>query len=125
MNSLKQFFLTFSILLSSLTAYTTVTAQVAAGRVTVSGIVVSAEDNQPLLGVAVVVLETMQGVTSNFDGTYSIEVAAGDTISFSFLGYEEVEWRVPASETNITHNITLQPQSEAIDDVVVIAYSGL
>ena len=122
MNSLKQFFLTFSLLLLSLTAYTTVTAQVAAGRVTVSGTVVSAEDNQPLLGVAVVVLETMQGVTSNFDGTYTIEAAVGNTISFSFLGYKEVVWVVPASETNITHNITLEPETEAIDDVVVIAY---
>ena len=122
MNSLKQFFLTFSILLLGLAAYTTATAQVAAGRVTVSGTVVSAEDNQPLLGVAVVVLETMQGVTSNFDGTYTIEAAVGNTISFSFLGYKEVVWVVPASETNITHNIVMQPETEAIDDVVVIAY---
>ncbi len=122
MNSLKLFFLSFGTLLLSILAYNSATAQTAAGAVTVSGTVISAEDKQPLLGVAVVVLETMQGVTTNFDGTYTIQTAVGNTISFSFLGYKEVVWVVPASETNITHNITLEPETEAIDDVVVIAY---
>ena len=122
MNSLKQIFLLFGTLLFSLLSFAPATAQVASGRVTVSGTVLSAEDNQPLLGVAVVVLETMQGVTTNFDGTYTIEAAVGNNISFSFLGYKEVVWSVPASDRNITHNITLQPETEAIDDVVVIAY---
>ncbi len=122
MNSLKQIFLLFGTLLFSLLSFAPATAQVASGRVTVSGTVLSAEDNQPLLGVAVVVLETMQGVTTNFDGTYTIEAAVGNNISFSFLGYKEVVWSVPASDRNITHNISLQPETEAIDDVVVIAY---
>ena len=91
-------------------------------KVTVSGTVFSAEDNSPLLGVAVVVVETMQGISSNIDGTYSIEAAVGNTISFSFLGYKEVLWSVPAGERNITYNVTLHPETESIDDVVVIAY---
>ena len=122
MNSLKQFFLLSGLtFLLSLSVYS-VSAQSAQNTVTISGTVTSAEDNQPLLGVAVVVLETMQGVTSNLDGTYSIEAAAGQSISFSFLGFKEAVWKVPASTTNITQNITLEPETAAIDDVVVIAY---
>ena len=119
MNSLKQFFLTLGIALTALLlpAYAS-----AAERVTVSGTVISAEDNQPMLGVAVVVVETMQGVTSNFDGTYTIEAEVGNTLSFSFLGFKESLWSVPQGEGSVQCNITLQPETEAIDDVVVIAY---
>ena len=119
MNSLKQFFLTLGIALAALLlpAYAS-----AAERVTVSGTVISAEDNQPMLGVAVVVVETMQGVTSNFDGTYTIEAEVGNTLSFSFLGFKESLWSVPQGEGSVQCNITLHPETEAIDDVVVIAY---
>ena len=122
MNSLKQFFQIFGItLLLSLLA-STASAQ-SAGKVTISGVVSSAEDNSPLLGVAVVVVETMQGVTSNFDGTYTIDAVAGNTLSFSFLGCKEAQWVVPADASgSMTYNVALQSESEAIDDVVVIAY---
>ena len=79
MNSLKQFFQTFGIVLLLSLLASTASAQ-SAGKVTISGVVSSAEDNSPLLGVAVVVVETMQGVTSNFDGTYSIDAVAGNTL---------------------------------------------
>ena len=89
MNSLKQFFQLFGITLLHSLLVSAASAQSVA-KVTVSGTVTSAEDNSPLLGVAVVVLETMQGVTSNFDGTYTIDAAAGNTLSFSFLGCKEI-----------------------------------
>lgn len=122
MNSLKQFFQLFGITLLLSLLVSAASAQSVA-KVTVSGTVTSAEDNSPLLGVAVVVLETMQGVTSNFDGTYTIDAAAGNTLSFSFLGCKEAQWVVPAdAKGSITCDIKLESESEAIDDVVVIAY---
>lgn len=123
MNSLKQYLLIFGAILtlSGLSA-TSLHAQTAAGKVTVSGVVTSAEENQPLLGVAVVETETMRGETTMTDGTYTIEATEGNTLSFSFLGYEEVLWKVPAGERNVTFNLVMKPQTEAIDDVVVIAY---
>ena len=89
--------------------------------VTVSGVVTSAEDKQPLIGVAVVT-EKMQGVTTMLDGTYTIKAEAGTKLSFSYLGYRSVEWTVPAGESKITYNLVMQSESESIDDVVVIAY---
>ncbi|MBQ8915970.1 MAG: hypothetical protein IJ028_02125, partial [Alistipes sp.] len=44
-------------------------------KVTVSGVVTSAEDKLPLIGVAVVT-EAMSGVTTSIDGDYTIEVEA-------------------------------------------------
>ena len=108
--------------LSGLSAPTLFAQGSATGRVTVSGTVVSAEDNQPLLGVAVVELETMRGETTMTDGTYAIEATAGNTLSFSFLGYEEVTWQVPSGESRVTFDLVMKTETEAIDDVVVIAY---
>ena len=89
--------------------------------VTVSGVVTSAEDKMPLIGVAVVT-EKMQGVTTMLDGTYSIKAEAGTKLSFSYLGYRSVEWVVPEGKTSVTYNLVMQSDTEAIDDVVVIAY---
>ena len=89
--------------------------------VTVSGVVTSAEDKQPLIGVAVVT-EKMQGVTTLLDGTYTIKAEAGTKLSFSYLGYRSVEWTVPAGNSKVTYNLVMQSESESIDDVVVIAY---
>ena len=89
--------------------------------VTVSGVVTSAEDKQPLIGVAVVT-EKMQGVSTALDGTYTIKAEAGTKLSFTYLGYRSVEWTVPAGAVKATYNLAMQTESESIDDVVVIAY---
>ena len=89
--------------------------------VTVSGVVTSAEDKLPLIGVAVVT-EKMNGVTTMLDGTYSIKVEAGTKLSFSYLGYRSVEWLVPSGNGTVTYNLVMHSDTESIDDVVVIAY---
>ena len=89
--------------------------------VTVSGVVTSAEDKLPLIGVAVVT-EKMSGVTTALDGTYTIQVEAGTKLSFSYLGYRSVDWTVPVGNSKVTYNLVMQTESESIDDVVVIAY---
>ena len=124
MKNLKYFYLLSGLLLTFIFGPTTnLFAQNGGGQsVTVSGIITSAEDNQPLIGVAVVVVETMQGVTSGIDGSYTINAVAGQTISYSFLGCKEVLWSVPAGVSTAKNDIALQGDTESIDDVVVIAY---
>ena len=89
--------------------------------VSVSGLVTSAEDKQPLIGVTVVT-EKMNGVTTLLDGTYSIKAEAGTKLTFSYLGYRTVEWVVPTGSVKAIYNLEMQSETEAIDDVVVIAY---
>ncbi|MBQ2033321.1 MAG: carboxypeptidase-like regulatory domain-containing protein, partial [Alistipes sp.] len=92
-----------------------------AAMVTVSGRVISAEDKQPLIGVSVVT-EDMQGVATDVDGKYSIKAKSGSALTFSYLGFKNIEWRVPKDASSVQYNVEMETDSESIDDVVVIAY---
>ena len=61
--------------------------QVALAQKTITG-VVSDDQGIPLPGATVLEQGTTNGVSTDFDGNYSIEVAEGSVIEFSFVGYE-------------------------------------
>ena len=92
-----------------------------AERVTVSGVVTSAEDGEALIGVSIIA-DNNQGVATSFDGSYSITLNSGAVLTFSYLGYQSVEWVVPAGESEVTFDLQMLSDSESIEDVVVIAY---
>ena len=91
------------------------------GKVTISGTITSAEDKEPLIGVTVVT-DNFQGVISQIDGTYSIEAVEGSVLTFSYLGFQPVEYTVPDGSESVVFNVEMRMESEDIDDVVVIAY---
>ena len=91
------------------------------GNVTVSGIVTSADDKQPLIGVNVISGAT-SGVSTLADGSYSISVAAGSTLTFQYIGYKPATFTVPGGSASLTYNVSLESEAQALDDVVVIAY---
>jgi hypothetical protein len=68
----------------------------------------------PLPGATVVILETNQGTTTDFDGNYSINATDGQTLAISFVGYSTHE--VTVSE-NSDFNIALQ--QDLLEEVVV------
>ncbi|MDC6361666.1 MULTISPECIES: SusC/RagA family TonB-linked outer membrane protein [Flavobacteriaceae] len=80
---------------------------------------VSDEAGVPLPGVNIVEKGTSNGVSSDFDGNYSITVSGGNaTLVFSSLGMRTVE--VPANgRTSI--NLTMQEDAEQLGEVVVTA----
>ena len=88
--------------------------------VKVSGVVTSAEDELPMIGVGVLAGPGV-GVTTSIDGDYTIEVPAGTQLLFSSIGFQDATVIVPAGETFV-HNVVMQPESMQLDDVVVIAY---
>ena len=88
--------------------------------VKVSGVVTSAEDGLPMMGVGVMA-GAGSGVITSLDGDYVIDVAPGTELTFSSIGFEEHKVVVP-SVAEFTHNVVLQPESLKLDDVVVIAY---
>ena len=55
---------------------------------------VSDNDGLPLPGATVVVLETNSGVSTDFDGNYSIMVKVGDVLEISFVGYKTQNQKV-------------------------------
>ena len=90
-------------------------------KVTVSGVVTSAEDKLPLIGVAVVT-EAMSGVTTSIDGDYTIEVEAGTKLTFQYVGFQTAEWLVPTGQSSATFNLEMLPEAQQVEEVVVIAY---
>ena len=88
----------------------TVQAQSISGTVT--------DDNGvPLPGATVLVQGTTNGVSTDFDGNYSINASSGDTLVFSFVGYTTQSVVVGSSTTL---NAQLSPDNE-LDEVVVTA----
>ncbi len=86
----------------------------------VTGKVLSAQNNQPLVGASVVVKGNNSGTTTNELGLFTLTVpAAPSTIVVSFAGMESVERTVSAA-TNL--NIVLQEVSSQLNDVVVVGY---
>ena len=81
---------------------------------TVSGTVTDT-DGLPLPGATVVVQGTSIGVTSDFDGNYSISASQGDVLVFSYVGYTSQNVTVGSSSTV---NVTLE-SSTALEEVVV------
>ena len=73
------------------------------------------DTSQPLPGVSVVIKGTTTGVSADFDGNYSINADNGDTLVFSYVGYDTQEVTV----TSNTMNITMQ-SGVALDEIVLI-----
>lgn len=86
---------------------------------TVTGTVVD-ENKQPLPGVAILIVGSSSGTTTDFDGKFSLTLPAGSSeLQFSFIGYETVILTVP-SENVI--RLQMKPQTTTLEDVVVIGY---
>lgn len=86
---------------------------------TVSGRVVSAFDNDPLIGVSVVIKGTTQGTSTDVEGRYTLSVAPGSVLVFSYVGFISEEVTV-GNRTEI--NVLLTEDVQAMDEVVVIGY---
>ena len=87
---------------------------------TVTGSVVD-ENGLPLPGATVVEQGTTNGVSTDFDGNFAIQVGEGSTLEASFLGYSTLSIRV-AGQDNIS--FSLVPDNE-LDEVVITGYSSL
>ena len=75
--------------------------------------------NEPLVGVSVVVNGSSNGVMTDLDGNFSIQVKNGDTVNFSYIGFINQQVKV-TGQNNIT--IVLQESAENLNELVVIGY---
>lgn len=85
----------------------------------VTGSVVSAADNAPIIGATVVLKGTTSGTVTDFDGNFTIEAGASDVLVFSFVGYKTQEVTV-GNRSNI--RVLLEEEVTDLDEVVVIGY---
>ena len=84
---------------------------------TVKGTVKDA-NGEPLIGVSVLVEGTFNGVTTDMDGAFSLDVKNGDKLQFSYIGYRTKTLPAPASGQM---NVVLEEETTALDEVVVTA----
>lgn len=73
----------------------------------------------PLPGANIIIKGTSTGTQSDFDGLYSISASVGQTLQFTYVGFESTEVKVGASNKI---NMTLNPGS-ALAEVVLTGYS--
>ncbi len=89
----------------------------------VSGTVTEAETEMPMPGVNVLVKNTNKGVVTDFDGNYTIQdLNEGAILVFTYVGFEPQE--IPVSNNQTTINVVLQPDSQALEEVVLIGYGA-
>ena len=75
--------------------------------------------NEPLLGASVLIKGTTQGVTTDFDGKYTIKVKNGDILEFSFIGMKIKQVKVSGQKII---NVVLEEDNVALQEVVVTSY---
>ncbi|NLA61843.1 MAG: hypothetical protein GX857_01245, partial [Bacteroidales bacterium] len=87
--------------------------------VTISGRVNS--NNDFLAGVAIVIKGSSRCTVTDKDGRFSIKVKKGDVLSFSFIGYRTVEYKVAKATDDVT--VVLEQEAITHPEVEVVAHS--
>ena len=92
------------------------------GQVGITGTVIDGDFNEPLPFANILIKETGDGVTSDFDGKYSFELEQGIyTLQFSFVGYETkivTQIQVKGNEFTIT-DVVLNSIAQGLEEVIV------
>ncbi|MDE5579205.1 MAG: TonB-dependent receptor [Alistipes sp.] len=76
-------------------------------------------DGQPIAGATVLVDGTSQGTTTGSNGKFSVTAPANGTLTVSFIGYESQQVAIAGKSVL---DVTLAEDTQAIDDVIVVAY---
>ncbi len=78
------------------------------------------EDDEPLIGVSVVIKGTSSGVITDLNGRFSLTISDEKaTLVFSYLGFEKTEQLVTFNEPM---HIKLREDGKVLSDVVVVGY---
>ena len=96
-------------------------AQQAPKGITINGTVRDAQQN-PLIGVNVIIKGTTIGTTTDMNGNYFLEVPNQNAVlTFSYIGFESQEVKV-GGQINI--NVNLEEESNNLEEVVVVGYGS-
>lgn len=87
---------------------------------TITGVVMDASTNEPILGVNVLLKASSRGVSTDINGSYSINIESpSDVLKFSFMGYEPQEI-VVGNQDQI--NVDLVPSADELEELVIVGY---
>ena len=80
---------------------------------------VTGTDGQPIPGANVVLQDSNQGTTTDFDGNFSINASTGDVVVVSYIGFAT---QTIAISNQTTLNIVLEASASELDEVVIVGY---
>ncbi len=89
---------------------------------TVSGVILSAKDNQPVNGATILVKGTNIGAATTATGTFTINVPSGrNVLVISSIGFDAMEVDV-SSMSSV--NVSLKEKTSSLDEIVVTGYTA-
>ena len=88
----------------------------------ITGVVRDSDTNEPIIGASVWLKNSSVGAVTDIDGKYSITIeGVGGVLEFSYIGMKKQEIAI-IDQKSI--NVTLQPDTEVLDEVVVVGYGS-
>jgi len=79
------------------------------------------DESGPMPGVSIIVKGTSKGIQTDFDGNFNLEAKKGETLVFSFIGYNTIAVKI--GKDNI-YTLVLESDDASLDEVVVIGNGG-
>ncbi|MEG1660706.1 MAG: TonB-dependent receptor [Bacteroides sp.] len=94
-------------------------ATVAIAQTTVKGQVVDAENGEPLIGAAITVPGTTQGMVTDLDGNFTLKVASNATVVIKYLGYKDFKQKITQKGATNLGVIKMELDAVALGDVTI------
>ncbi len=87
-------------------------------NITIKGRVLDAENRMPIPGANIIEVGTRNGVITDFDGNFEINVSTSSKLEVSYVGYTSI---TVSAEEDLSE-ILLTVNAESLEDVVVVGY---
>ncbi len=88
----------------------------------VSGVVLSSDDNMPIIGGNVVIKSSKTGTITDMDGFFALDAKIGDILIVSYMGYKTKEVKI---ENTSPLSIVLESDNLVLDEVVAVGYGKM
>ncbi|WP_304064417.1 SusC/RagA family TonB-linked outer membrane protein [Pedobacter glucosidilyticus] len=118
---MKQFYQNCKILLFAI-FLSTISLEIQAQNLKITGLVIDASDNSPLPGVTVSVKAQQKKAITDVDGKYTLSnMKEQDILIFSYVGYNSSEISIKELQKN-NYQVNLSQNLSKLDEVVVVGY---
>ena len=84
----------------------------------ISGLITD-KSGEPIIGASIMIVGTTRGIVTDIDGLFELEVAPGDELEFTYIGYTTQRLKI-TNQTNL--NIVLKEDTILVDEIVVVGY---
>ena len=95
-----------------------------ASPVVVRGMVIDAEDKEPVIGASVVIDGTDKGIATNIDGQFALKVPSDTSLVISYIGYKKQKVRVSSLLSSDNNVIMLEKHAMMTGFVAVVTVNA-